>query len=162
VARRHDCILIDGQSLFHAIAPHGLLDNSLFHDAMHPSLRGHIALAEAVLQALQARHAFGWPDRVAPPVVDPARCAARFGIDRKTWEHIVIWVRGFYGLMAPLRYDPRARERLRDLAVQALKEIEAGVAIERLSLPNLGIPDPVPLLPTSTPGAAGRAHSDAP
>ena len=53
VARRHGCILIDGQSLFHAIGPHGMLDDSLFHDAMHPSLRGHIALAEAVLQALQ-------------------------------------------------------------------------------------------------------------
>jgi lysophospholipase L1-like esterase len=162
VARRHGRILIDGQSLFHAIGRQGMLDDSLFHDAMHPSLRGHIALAEAVLEALQARRAFGWPDRVAPPVVDPARCATHFGIDRKTCEHIGIWVRGFYGLMAPLRYDPRARERLRDLAVKALAEIEAGVAVERLSLPNLGIPDRVPLIPASTPGAAGRAHRDAP
>ena len=54
VASRHDCVLIDGQSYFHAIGRHGLLDNDLFQDAMHPSLRGQIALAQAVLHALQA------------------------------------------------------------------------------------------------------------
>ncbi len=44
VARRHCCILIDGQSYFHAIGRHGLLDEELFMDGMHPSLRGQIAL----------------------------------------------------------------------------------------------------------------------
>ena len=49
VASRHDCIYIDGQSYFHAIGRNGLLDDELFQDAMHPSLRGQIALAQAVL-----------------------------------------------------------------------------------------------------------------
>ncbi len=52
VAARHGWILIDGQSYFHAIGRHGLLDDELFQDAMHPSLRGQIALAQAVLVAL--------------------------------------------------------------------------------------------------------------
>ena len=56
VAARHDCILIDTQSYLHAIGRGGLLDDELFQDAMHPSLRGQIALADAVLQArYQAR-----------------------------------------------------------------------------------------------------------
>ena len=43
VASRHGCILIDGQNYFHLIGRHGLLDDELFQDAMHPSLRGQIA-----------------------------------------------------------------------------------------------------------------------
>ncbi len=44
VAIRRGCIVVDGQALFHAIGPHGLLDDHLFQDAVHPALRGHIAL----------------------------------------------------------------------------------------------------------------------
>ena len=55
IASRHDCILIDTQSYFHAIGRHGLLDDELFQDAMHPSFRGQVAVAQAVLQALHAR-----------------------------------------------------------------------------------------------------------
>ena len=67
VASRHDCILIDGQSYFHAIGRNGLLDDDLFQDAMHPSLRGQIALAQAVVYAIQGRRAFGWPAGCAGP-----------------------------------------------------------------------------------------------
>ena len=59
VASRHDCILIDGQSYFHAIGRNGLLDDDLFQDAMHPSLRGQIAVAKAVVYAIQGRRAPG-------------------------------------------------------------------------------------------------------
>ncbi len=52
VAAKQQCILVDGQELFHAIGPHGLLDDHLFHDAMHPSLLGHIALAQGIVDAL--------------------------------------------------------------------------------------------------------------
>ena len=51
VAAKHPCILIDGQTYLHSIGRHGLLDDNLFQDAMHPSLRGQIALAQAILQA---------------------------------------------------------------------------------------------------------------
>ncbi len=44
VAARYPCILIDAQTYFHKIGRHGLLDDHLFHDVMHPSLRGQIAL----------------------------------------------------------------------------------------------------------------------
>ena len=44
VASRHDCIYIDSQAYFHTIGRNGLLDDELFQDAAHPSLRGQIAL----------------------------------------------------------------------------------------------------------------------
>ena len=76
VAARHRCLLIDGQSYFHTIGIHGLLDDHLFHDGLHPSLRGQLALAQAILQAVRDCKAIGWPDRAAVPVIDPAACAA--------------------------------------------------------------------------------------
>jgi hypothetical protein len=146
VAARNGCLLVDGQSLFHTIGAHGMLDDELFHDAMHPSLRGYIALAQAVLEELKAARAFGWPEEVSAPVIDPARCASHFGLDRGTWKHLCIWGRGFYGLMAPLRYDPSTRERQHELYKQAIERLDAGSAVDTLGFPNLGIPRPVPLL----------------
>src|SRR5262249_22048862 len=55
VAAHHDCVLIDGPAVLRTLSPHGLLGDDLFHDAHHPALRGHIALAEAVLAALRTR-----------------------------------------------------------------------------------------------------------
>ena len=78
VAARHGCILIDGQSYFHAIGRHGLLDDELFQDAMHPSLRGQIALAQAILVALRARQAFGWPKIRGCPARRPGRMCRAF------------------------------------------------------------------------------------
>ena len=150
VAARHGCILIDGQSYFHAIGRHGLLDDELFQDAMHPSLRGQIALAQAVLLSLRARRAFGWPDGSGAPVVDPAECAAHFGIDGNTWLHLAIWWKGFNDLVLPLRYDQRLRARKRAVGVDAVSKIHAGVDPQSLGLPNIGIPAEVPLIEPDT------------
>ncbi len=54
IAARHDVILVDGQAELHAIGDRGQLDDHLFQDAMHPSLRGQIALAQAILRSLRA------------------------------------------------------------------------------------------------------------
>ena len=76
VAARHQCILVDGQALFRAVEPHGLLDDLMFQDAVHLSLQGQIALAQGILEALYARRAFGWAEgkpapRSTRPVVLP-------------------------------------------------------------------------------------------
>ena len=149
VARRRGCVLIDGQAVFHAIGPHGMLDDSLFHDAMHPSLRGYIALAQAVLQELHAAQAFGWPPSVSAPIIDPARCAAYFGVGRNTWRHLCHWGLVFYDVMAPLRYDSSMRYSEAQLHRLALEQIDAGIDPLSFCFPNLGIPEPVPPLPSS-------------
>ena len=146
VAARHGCILIDGQSYFHAIGRHGLLDDELFQDAMHPSLRGQIALAQAVLGALHSRQAFGWPKDSAVPVVDPAECVAHFGIDKNAWHRLAMWWKGFNELMTPMRYDTNLRSRKREAGIAAAARIDAGVAPEAVGLPNLGIPARIPLI----------------
>ena len=147
-ASRHACILIDAQAYFHAIGRRGLLDDQLFQDAMHPSLRGQIALAQAVLQGLKARRAFGWPDDVPAPTLDPRRCAAHFGLGRDEWRRLCLWGIMVYDLLSPMHYDPsrRAPEGGRRLA-RAYKLLEAGGAPEDVGLPNIGIPEPVPPVP---------------
>jgi hypothetical protein len=159
VAARHGCILVDGQSYFHAIGRHGLLDDELFQDAMHPSLKGQIALAQAVLQALRERRAFGWPDDSPAPSIDPLRCAAHFGIDRSAWEYLARWGRTFYSLVGRLRYDQSERSRKIDEADSAADQVISGVAPERLGLANVGVPAPVPLVRLSSTDADLAPHS---
>jgi hypothetical protein len=157
VASRHDCIYIDGQSYFHAIGRNGLLDDELFQDAMHPSLRGQIALAQAVVLALQARQACNWPANSPAPVIDPTACAMHFGIGHEAWDHAAKWGRGFYALVGRLRYDHRERSRRIDEAGRAIDRIEAGAAPESLGLVNVGLPAPVPVVSGEARGArSGR------
>jgi len=147
VAARHRCILIDGQSYFRAIGRHGLLDDELFQDAMHPSLRGQIALAQAVLHALHERRAFGWPNDSPAPAIDPGRCAAHFGIAGGAWKEISSWGRTFYSVTGRLRYDTAERSRRIDEAEAAEDQIAAGAAPESVGMANVGVPAPVPLIP---------------
>jgi hypothetical protein len=161
VAARHHAILIDGQAYFHAIGPRGLLDNHLFHDGMHPSLRGQIALAQGVLLALRNRRSFGWPEHSPAPVIDPAQCVAHFGMDAPAWRYICLWGIMFYQLSAPLRYDPQPRVQLQFIFADAADRIEAGEAPESLGLPNIGLPEAVPVVPMEklrgrSPGGDGR------
>jgi hypothetical protein len=149
VAVRHGCILVDGQSYFHAIGRQGMLDEGLFQDAMHPSLRGQIALAQAVLNALRVRRAFGWPKDSPPILIDPAECVSHFGIDVQLWKRLCFWDEWFNGLVAPLRYDPSLRLRKQEASRLARRRIEAGVAPEKVGLPNVGTPAPVPIISTS-------------
>ena len=169
MASRHHCIFIDGQSYFHTIGRNGLLDDELFQDAMHPSLRGQIALAQAVLYSLRARRAYRWPSDSPPRVIDPAACAAHFGLGRETWEHAARWGRGFYSLVGWLRYDSSERSRRIDAAGIAAEQVAAGTAPERQGLANVGIPTPVPLVsgegvstPSSDPDTQESPASNAP
>jgi hypothetical protein len=146
VAARHDCIFLDGQSYFHAIARHGLLDDGLFHDGMHPSLRGQIALAQAVLQGLRARGAFGWSKDSPEPVIDPAHCVKHFEVGSAVWRRICLWGIMFYDKTWPMRYDPRGRLEKKMAFAIAAQRIEAGEAPEAVGLPNIGTPESVPAM----------------
>ncbi len=156
VAARHHCVFIDGQAYFHAIGQNGLLGDDLFQDAMHPSLRGQIALAQAVLHSLRERRAFGWPAEDSPRIIDPSVCAAHFGLDRETWEHAARWESGFYGLVGRLRYDSSERGRRIDAAGHAADQIKAGVRPETLGLLNVGLPTAVPLISGDDPRASAK------
>ncbi len=147
VAARHDCILIDAQAGFHAIGDRGQLDDHLFHDLMHPSLRGQLVLAQAVLGALQARKAFGWAKGSPAPRLDPARCAAHFGLGAPQWERICLWGIMVYDKMSPLHHDPSHRRGKMQAFADAFRRIKEGQAPETVGLPNVGVPADVPAFP---------------
>lgn len=147
VASRHDTILIDGQNYFHALGWHGLLDDRLFHDAMHPSLRGHLALAQAVLRGLRARRAFGWPEDAPEPRLDPAECVAHYGLKPKDWVWICRHGIRVYEALGRWYYDPRMRESKRLTLESTAAQIENGCKPEEAGIPNIGTPAPVPLVP---------------
>jgi lysophospholipase L1-like esterase len=147
VAAGHDSILIDGQSYFHTIGRHGLLDDALFQDGIHPSLRGQIALAQAVLQALQKRRAFGWPHNSPASVIDPASVVKHFGLTPEVWRRICLWGIMFYDLTTGVRYDSSHRLQMKVTLATAAVRIKAGEAPESVGLPNVGVPEPVPDVP---------------
>jgi lysophospholipase L1-like esterase len=144
VAARHDVIMVNGQSELHAVGRRGLLDDLLFQDAMHPSLRGQIALAQAVLRELRARHAFGWPDAIPAPSIDPAQCTAHFGLGKEEWKTICLWGVHFGAYVEGLRYGSALRMQRKKRYAEAYERLLAGETVEALGLPNVGLPEPVP------------------
>lgn len=144
VAARRDCVFIDGQSYFHAISPNGLLGARLFHDGMHPSFRGQIALAQAALRGLWERRAFGWAADAPEPTIDPAEAAAAFGVDSGAWAYVCWWGAMFYDLTAPATYDPSQRLAKRQAFIDAAQQIKAGAAPRSVGLSSIGDLDPIP------------------
>ncbi len=146
-AARHGAILLDARAELHAIGSRGRLDDELFQDAMHPSMRGQLALAQAVLREVRNRHAFGWPDRTPAPALDPKTCADWGGLDSEAWKKICLWGVHFGNYSRWLRFDPTVRvERTARYAI-AYDRLVAGEPVESLGLPNLGLPRPVPIAP---------------
>ena len=98
---------------------------------MHPSLRGQIALAQSVLQALQARRAFGWPKEAPTTVIDPAECVAHFKLNSGVWRAICLWGINFNNIVAPLTYNPSRRLEARLASAVAAERVAAGAALSR-------------------------------
>jgi lysophospholipase L1-like esterase len=140
LAERHDCLLIDGQQLFHSLGPRGLLDDFLFHDSVHPAVRGHVALAQAILDALHTRGVFGWPRDQPPPRIDPAGCAAHFGLRSEDWRPLCERGAMFYYATADLRFDQNLRRAKQRAFAAAALRIANGESPESIGLPNVGFP----------------------
>jgi lysophospholipase L1-like esterase len=139
LAPRYGAILVDGQAVFHARHPRGLLDDHLFNDGMHPSLEGQIALAEAVLAGLKERHAFGWPVSCAVPTIDLAACASHFDLTSAAWKAVCRFTAGFYWTMLRIRFDPAEREAKAHRNDSGLRRLEAGDSPELLGLAGIGL-----------------------
>jgi hypothetical protein len=147
VAARHHCVLVDGPTLFHELAPDGLPGDALFNDAMHPSLAGHLALAQAVVDGLHGDAALGWPAGSTPPVIDPADCAAHFGLDRAAWGPVCELTSAIWRKLAYVRYDPSERLAKSRQFEDAFRQISAGRRPEDLSIPGVGLPPVTPRAP---------------
>ena len=130
---------MDGPAVLRTKSRHGILDADLFHDNVHPTLAGHIALAEAVLSGLKARAAFGWPASTPAPVLDPQQCADQFGIDAFAWATICDRSAAYYGQLALLPSDSAERVEWRDRYAAAARRIRAGTRPEDVDIPGIGV-----------------------
>jgi hypothetical protein len=146
VAARHGCILVDGPAEFRALSPHGIVGDLMINDGHHPSLGGHVALAQAVLRELRGREAFGWSEG-ASPSINVAECATHFGIDDKAWAKVCANVATFYNITAIIRHDPAERLRKAKLYQHAADQIAAGTPPGDLGIPGIGLPAPGPAGP---------------
>jgi hypothetical protein len=140
VAARHGAILIDGPAIVPGVSPHRLLDDHGFHDAHHPSLRGQIALAQAILDQLHARKAIGWPEGTASPRIDPAECIGHFAIDTEVWQTVCARSSTFYRDFAPMRYEPAERRGKQAQYERAGQEIAEGADPAQTGIPSLIVP----------------------
>jgi lysophospholipase L1-like esterase len=141
VAGRRGAMLVDGQALFHSFGTHGLLDDELFNDTMHPSLRGHIALAQAVVDQLRARSELGWPAGGPDPAINPVECASHFGMNAEGWIAACQLSMGIWNMLAFVRYDPRERLAKARRLGDAIHLLRAGRRAEELEIPGLGVGD---------------------
>ena len=132
-------LVVDGSAVLRSKSRHGILDDELFHDIVHPTLVGHAALAEAVLRGLKSRAAFGWPASTPAPVLDPRRCAMELGIDRAVWATVCERSAVFYVHIAFLTSDPADRIQWRDRYATAARRIRAGTPPDDVSVPGVGI-----------------------
>jgi hypothetical protein len=139
VAQRHaaNVVLVDGPAVLRARSRHGILDDELFHDLVHPTLKGHVALAQAVLAGLKARRAFGWPAATPAPTLSPNRCAVQFGIDAAAWALVYQRSAAQYEMLAFLTVDPSERIERRDRLRRTANQIRAGVPLEALTIPGI-------------------------
>ncbi len=139
VAARHPrAILVDGPAEFHAWADHGLVDDTLFTDGLHPSLNGYTVLAQAILTKLRQRRVLGWPGEAPPPVVTPLDCAKRFQMDEPKWTAICRYSEWFYNRTASIRHDPTERLAKAAKYGEAAQTLGAGTPVDSVWMPGVG------------------------
>jgi hypothetical protein len=139
VAARHPgSILIDGRREVAAASPRRLLDDHVIQDTHHPTLRGQVALAGAVLRKLASRKIFG-PELSELGTLDPAGCAAHFQMDADRWASMCERASEHYRRVSGYRYDPADRlEKSRKYA-EAAKKIRNGEPADSVGLPGVGV-----------------------
>ncbi len=84
-SRHPRSILIDGRRELIAVSPNGLIGDHVIHDTHHPTLRGYLALAGAVLRELDRRAGLQAMRKAFQLPLDPAACAAHFGMNADKW-----------------------------------------------------------------------------
>jgi hypothetical protein len=141
VAALHDCILIDAPDLLRGRSAHGILDDSLFHDAHHPSFGSHLAIAQAIMDQLRSRRALGMgADGTSVPPIDPAECAAHFKVDSGIWAAVCIKSGTYFKHLASARYDPSERLAKSLRFMKAGEQLRGGkIKPEDAGIPGLGL-----------------------
>lgn len=140
VASRHPrAILIDGPRELRALSPHGLLGHEMIEDTHHPTFRGYLTLAGAVLRELARRKSIEGFSTIALPL-DGEECALHFGMGRDAWATAYDRSGVHYHRVSGYRYDPEARLRQSWLHAEIARKIRAGIPIEEAAIPGITRP----------------------
>lgn len=140
VAARHpNALLVDGQAVCRVTGPHGLLNDYLFGDGMHPSLRGYIALASAITSQLYERRALGWSAGAEAPTIDPIECCEHFGVDAPCWISAAEFGSLYYHMLSGLRHDPTERQAKGKRYDKARRRLALGYDPEEAGVPSVGV-----------------------
>jgi tetratricopeptide (TPR) repeat protein len=154
-ARRHGALLVDSPRVLARFAPHGILDDYLFHDAQHLNLRGIVALANDVLAQLKERRALNWPESIPAPRVDIEECARHFDLDARKWSEICRRSASFYVRTATVRFDGSGRAQVARQYEQAALELEAGRPPLESNNPSIALAAALTGVGKSTPAPNG-------
>jgi hypothetical protein len=141
VAARRGCILIDGPEVLRARTEHGILDDSLFHDAHHPSFASQLILSQAIVNRLHDRRALGMGEEGSTaPVIEPAECAAHFRVNQGVWAAACVKAATYYRHLAASRYDPTEREAKHARFMRTGEDLRTGrIRAEDAGIPGIGL-----------------------
>jgi hypothetical protein len=143
VARAHPrSILIDGRRELAAASPTGLLGDSVIQDTHHPTLRGYVALAGAILREIQRRNLFD-RSRLEGRPLDPSACARHFGVNCEQWATVCERTSEHYRRVAGYRYDPTERLDESRRYAEAARRFQSGKPVEDLGLAGISL-EPAP------------------
>jgi hypothetical protein len=140
VAARHpSLVLVDGPRVLRAKSRHGIVSDELIQDGTHPTLVGHVAIAQDLLDQLVRRRALPEIARFGAATIDAAECAAHFGIDASRWALVCRRAAGFYERTAYAHHDPTECVAKARRYAQAALAIQSGIVPEDTHVPGVGI-----------------------
>ncbi len=119
-----------------AVSPNGLLGDEMIQDTHHPTLRGYVTLAGAVLRELARRRTFDLLSTIELPL-DCGECADQFGMGADAWATVCDRTSEHYRRVAGYRYDPAERLDKSRRYAEAARKIRAGIPIEDFGLPGI-------------------------
>jgi tetratricopeptide (TPR) repeat protein len=142
VARRHPrAILIDGRQELRELSPNGLLGDEMIQDTHHPTFRGYLTLAGAVLRELAGRKCIEGLSTIDLPL-DGRECARHFGMGPDPWATACDRTSTHYHRVAGYRYDPAARLRQSWRYAEAARQIRAGIPIDEIAVTGIALKSP--------------------
>ena len=126
VAQANEITLIDAGDILRRQTEHGILDRSMFHDNVHPTLRAFFLLGIAATHELNAEPftiRFGTPAEL--PTADFGESITDAGINRE--DLALAYRRVAFGVrwMTRWRFDPSQRERMADEFERLSRRLES-------------------------------------
>jgi hypothetical protein len=124
VARAHGIIFIDGARVLEGGLTSGLLDESLFHDIHHPSLKGYNAIAQEVVRRVSIAEIVGVPQTDVQPLSEND-IVTSFGFSRSYLFDVFISRVEWLSRVTDVAFDPGERLQLLVRNLDAAEAIDA-------------------------------------